>query len=114
MAPVTQHTESVRSVLLFRVAAVAEALSWTGLLIGMLFKYVVVGNDVGVTVFGPIHGGLFVVYVAVTLAVCRPLRWSMATTLLALVASIPPLGTVVFERWATRTGRLVPVRVGSG
>ncbi|MGQ0775542.1 MAG: DUF3817 domain-containing protein [Pseudonocardiales bacterium] len=90
----------------FRAVAIAEALSWTGLLVGMVFKYLVVGDDIGVKIFGPIHGGLFVLYVVVTMLVRRPLRWSIGTTVLALVASIPPLGTLLFERWATWTGRL--------
>ena len=45
-------------------------------------------------------------YVVVTLVASRVLRWNVPTTLLALVASVPPLATVVFERWASRTGRL--------
>jgi len=94
------------AVVAFRVVAVAEALSWTGLLIGMVFKYLVVGDDIGVKIFGPIHGGLFVLYLVVTVLVRRQLRWSAGTTVLAFVASVPPLGTLVFERWATRTGRL--------
>ena len=36
----------------------------------------------------------------------RLLRWDLGTTLLALAASLPPLATVLFERWVTRTGRL--------
>jgi integral membrane protein len=90
----------------FRVVAVAEALSWTGLLTGMVFKYLVVGDDIGVKIFGPIHGGLFVLYLVVTMLVRWQLRWGTGTTVLALVASVPPLCTVVFERWATRSGRL--------
>lgn len=97
----------------FRVVAVAEALSWTGLLVGMVFKYLVVGDDIGVKVFGPIHGGLFVLYLAVAVLAGRLLRWSGRTTVLALVAGVPPLGTLVFERWATRTGRLQVSRVAS-
>ncbi|MGH4025010.1 MAG: DUF3817 domain-containing protein [Pseudonocardiaceae bacterium] len=91
---------------MFRAVAVAEALSWTGLLIGMVFKYLVVGDDIGVKIFGPIHGALFLLYLAVTVLVCRRLQWSAGTTILAFIASVPPLGTLVFERWATRTGRL--------
>jgi len=72
----------------------------------MVFKYLVVGDDIGVKIFGPIHGALFLLYLAVTVLVCRRLRWSTATTVLAFIASVPPLGTLVFERWATRTGRL--------
>lgn len=90
----------------FRLVAVLEALSWAGLLIGMFFKYVVVENEIGVKVFGPIHGAVFVAYLLATLTAYRPLRWSGPTTLLALVASVPPFFTVLFERWATRTGRL--------
>ena len=90
----------------FRIVAVAEALSWLGLLAGMYVKYVPGTSEAGVQVFGPIHGGIFVAYVAVALVASRLLRWDVRTTLLALAASVPPLGTVLFERWASRTGRL--------
>lgn len=89
----------------FRVVAIAEACSWAGLLVGMFFKYGV-GNDIGVTVFGPIHGALFVAYVVVALLTARVFRWDLRTLVIALVASIPPLATLWFERWARRTGRL--------
>jgi integral membrane protein len=90
----------------FRAVAVAEALSWVGLLAGMYVKYVPETSELGVQVFGPVHGAVFVAYVVVALMAARVLRWSPGTTLLALAASIPPLATVVFERWAGRTGRL--------
>jgi integral membrane protein len=90
----------------FRLLAFAEAVSWAGLLVGMLFKYALVQNQIGVQVFGPIHGAIFIGYVLATLAVRGPLRWDNRTTFLALVASIPPFGTVLFERWATKRGKL--------
>lgn len=93
----------------FRLVSFAEAVSWTGLLIGMFFKWIVKSGEVGVQVFGPIHGAVFVAYVIVTLLTARAQRWSAGTSLLALVASIPPLATLWFERWARRTGRLDPV-----
>ena len=97
--------------LAFRAVAVAEALSWIGLLAGMYVKYVPETSEVGVQVFGPVHGAVFVAYVLVALVAARVLGWSRGTALLALVASVPPLATVVFERWAGRTGRLgAPVR----
>jgi len=92
--------------LAFRIVAVAEALSWLGLLAGMYVKYVPRTSEIGVQVFGPIHGAIFVAYVVVTLAASRLLRWRAGTTLLALAASVPPLATVLVERWAARTGRL--------
>jgi integral membrane protein len=81
----------------FRVVAVAEACSWAGLLVGMLFKYLIVGNEIGVQVFGPIHGALFVGYVVVTLLAARTFGWRLPSTLLGLACSIPPFATLWFE-----------------
>jgi integral membrane protein len=90
----------------FRTVAIAEAISWIGLLAGMFVKYVPETSELGVQIFGPIHGAVFVAYVAVALVAGRALRWSRGTTLLALVASVPPLATAWFERRATRRGDL--------
>lgn len=95
----------------FRIVAVAEAFSWLGLLAGMFVKWVLQTSEVGVQVFGPIHGAVFVTYVVVALLTARTLRWPPRTTLLALVCSVPPLATVWFERLATRNGRLPQDRV---
>lgn len=103
---VTATRTSSRHARWFRLVAIAEAISWTGLLIGMLFKYVLSDNELGVHIFGPIHGGVFVLYLLTVAFVRRPLGWSWSTTLLALAASIPPLFTWLFEVWAGRTGRL--------
>lgn len=93
----------------FRAVAIAEAVSWVGLLIGMFFKWIVRSTDVGVSIFGPIHGAIFLAYVVVAIGTARVQRWPLWwTTALALGASIPPLATVWFERWADRTGRLQP------
>ena len=91
----------------FRVVAVAEAL----LVDRPAGRHV---RQVGAarpprsacSVFGPIHGAIFLAYVAVTLLAGRVLRWSPRTTVLALICSVPPLATVWFERLATRNDRL--------
>ncbi len=91
----------------FRFFAVLEALSWIGLLTGMAFKYLPAeGNEIGVKIFGPVHGAIFVLFVITALLTARELKWSITTTLLALASSIPPLFTVLFEVWAVRTGQL--------
>lgn len=84
----------------FRVVAIAEACSWLGLLIGMFFKYIVVGDDIGVKVFGPIHGALFVAYVFCVLAVAARRSWSWRTTALGVASGIPPFTSIWFERRA--------------
>ncbi len=91
----------------FRLIALAEAVSWAGLLVGMYFKYL--GSprtEIGVKVFGPIHGGVFVAFVIAALLVGIVRKWDIATWILALLASIVPLGSVIFVMWADRTSRL--------
>ena len=90
----------------FLVVAVAEALSWAGLFAGMYVKYVTGGGEHGVEVFGPVHGVLFVAYVALTVVVARLHRWSLGTLVLGLVCSVPPFATLAFEWWVVRSGRL--------
>ncbi len=98
---------SSKAAQVFRVAAVAEALSWAGLLIGMFLKYVVgSSHEGGVPVLGMVHGVIFVLYVLVSLSVAKPLAWRPKTLFLALLASIPPLFTWLFEKWALRNGKL--------
>ncbi|MGW5877508.1 DUF3817 domain-containing protein [Nocardiopsis terrae] len=92
----------------FRVVAVFEAFTWAGLLVGMYFKYLGSGSELGVQVFGPLHGGAFMVYVLVSLVAAYQFRWGMWPTLVALAASIPPLGTLPADWWLHRTGRLTP------
>ena len=90
----------------FRITATAEAISWTGLLTGMYFKYLTDTGDLGVRIFGPIHGGIFVAYVVMTFLVSRALAWGGWTTLVGLACSVPPFLTLAFELWARRSGRL--------
>ncbi|WP_200936609.1 DUF3817 domain-containing protein [Rhodococcus sp. Leaf278] len=97
----------------FRFIAVLEAFTWLGLLIGMAFKYIPAdGNEIGVKIFGPIHGGVFVVYLVIAVLTAVKLKWDVKATLLALVAAFPPFGTVIFEIWAARTGRLAELSTG--
>lgn len=91
---------------LFRAVAIAEALTWTGLLIGMFLKYVTDTTEMGVRVFGMLHGVVFVAYLVTTLVVWVDRRWALGRGLLALAAAIPPLATVPLEWWAVRHGWL--------
>ena len=95
----------------FRIVAIAEALSWALLLSAMLCKWILETepfglHEGGVPVAGPIHGGIFVVYVITSIVAALVFRWNAKTTLLALAASIPPFFTYVFEIVADRKGLL--------
>ncbi|MEH0936180.1 DUF3817 domain-containing protein [Micromonospora psammae] len=91
---------------LFVAAAIAEACSWLALLAGMAVKYGPPANEIGVQIFGPVHGALFVAYGLLVLAVARLHRWGLGTTFVALVCAVPPFATLIFERWARRRGLL--------
>ncbi|MDQ8041746.1 DUF3817 domain-containing protein [Cellulosimicrobium sp. XJ-DQ-B-000] len=96
------HPWQVRA---FRAVAIAEAFSWAGLLVGMYLKWVAGTTERGVEIFGPVHGALVLVYVALAVLVAVRVRWSLWTTFLALAATVPPFCTVLFDVWAHRTGR---------
>jgi integral membrane protein len=73
----------------------------------MYFKYLgTPRTEVGVKIFGMAHGLVFVAFVVAALLVGIASKWSAATWLLALLASIVPLGSVIFLMWAERTGRV--------
>jgi integral membrane protein len=92
--------------LLFRRVAVAEAVTWALLLTGMFLKYVTETTEVGVQVFGMVHGVVFVGYVVTTLVVAVDQRLGAARTLVALAAAVPPFCTVPVDLWLERRGRL--------
>jgi integral membrane protein len=90
----------------FRLVAYWEAITWAALLIAMFFKWVL-GHEEAIRIPGMVHGITgFVLFVLVALVTAVQLRWDPKTTLLALVSSVPPFGTIVFEKWAVRNGRL--------
>lgn len=91
---------------LFRRFAVAEAVTWALLLTGMALKYLTRTTELGVQVFGPLHGVVFIAYCVVTVFVAVDQRWRSGTTLLALASAVPPFATIWFERLVIRSGRL--------
>src|SRR5881628_62189 len=92
----------------FRIIAFAEAVTWVGLLIGMYFKYVgTPRTEIGVKIFGMAHGLVFIAFVVAAVLVGLAFAWTARVWLLALLASIVPLGSVIFLIWGERTGRVV-------
>lgn len=94
--------------LLFRRIAVAEAVTWALLLAGMFLKYVTETTELGVSVFGMLHGVVFIAYCLVTVLVWVDQRWSVGRGLLGLASAVPPFATVPFDRYAEARGLLGP------
>ena len=89
---------------LFRIVAVAEAVTWTMLLVGMFLKYVTDTTEVGVRIGGMAHGAIFVAYCLTTVVVGIDQRWSLRRTVLGLAAAVPPFFTIWFDLAAERKG----------
>jgi integral membrane protein len=91
---------------LYRGAAVAEAITWALLLTGMFLKYVTETTELGVQVFGMVHGVVFIAYCLATGLLWVDQRWPLSRLALGLLAAVPPFATVPFERYAECSGLL--------
>ena len=91
---------------LHRSVAVAEAITWALLLTGMFLKYVTETTELGVQVFGMVHGVVFIAYCLVTVLLSIDQKWPLGRLVLGLLAAVPPFATVPFERYAERSGLL--------
>lgn len=90
---------------LFRVFAVAEAVTWT-LLITALILRATAGWDAAVLIGGSIHGFVFLCYGAIAILVAKNNRWSVWPAVASIGSAIVPYATIPAEIWLHRTGRL--------
>ena len=90
---------------LFRVLAIAEAITWT-LLIGGIIARAVGAPGIVVTIGGGIHGFVFLAYGATALLVAINQRWHPGVAILAVASAVVPYATIPMEIWLHRTGRL--------
>ena len=91
---------------LFRGLAIAELVTWTLLLVGMLLKYGLGAGDWPVRIGGGVHGFVFLAYLVVTTVVAVNQRWSFGATVLGWVSAIVPYMTLPFEVGVARRGML--------
>ena len=92
--------------ILYARIALAEVVSWTLLLTGMFLKYVTRTTELGVTIFGMVHGIVFIAFCLVTVLLWVNQRWTVREGLLGLASAVPPFLTVWWERRLDRAGRL--------
>lgn len=88
----------------FRYIALAEATTFLALLIAAVIKRTA-DNEVGVQILGPIHGLLFIAYVAIALSIRADAGWSAKQTFWILVGAVLPFGGYVVDWWLLRRER---------
>lgn len=91
--------------LLFRVVAIAEAVTWTLLIAGLVLR-ATTGWALGVTIGGGIHGFVFLAYAGVALLVGIDRRWRPGLVVLAVASAIVPYATIPVDIAFDRRGRL--------
>jgi integral membrane protein len=94
----------------FRFFAFAEGIGWS-LLIGALVYRALGGPEApSVIAFcGSTHGMIMACYYVIVLVTARSMEWGPRRILVALVAGIPPYGTVVFEQFMARVRKKNPL-----
>jgi len=90
----------------YRVVAIAEAVTWTLLIAGMILKYVVQAGNLGVLIGGSLHGLVFVTYAATAVLVGVNQRWPVKLIVGAVFTAIVPYATIPFDRWLEKNGKL--------
>lgn len=92
--------------LIYRLAAFGEAIGWTLLISGIVYQHFKLPNNHDVLkILGQTHGTLFFAYFVGLLAVARSLGLSKLQFLWALAVSIPPYGTLIYEKYLTHIRR---------
>ncbi len=92
---------------LFRGLALAEAVTWTLLLGGILLRALQPDLAIAVTIGGALHGFVFLAYGAAALLVGVDRRWRAGVVVLAVLAAVVPFATVPLKRVLGRRGLLV-------
>lgn len=96
----------------FRFFAMAEVVGWSMLIFGIIYRNMGLPEGASVVSFaGHTHGMIMACYYAITLVTARSMEWGAWRVLGALLAGIPPYGTVVFERLMSWHRKKHPVSV---
>lgn len=77
--------------------SLTEATSYLALLAATIVK-MAGGPDTGVTVLGPVHGVLYLIFVGAIILRRGPLGWAWSRALMAMIIGSLPLGGFWLER----------------
>lgn len=99
---------AARPTALFRALALAETVTWTLLIAGMLGKYVLDLGQLGVRIGGSVHGLVFLAYCLVVTLIGTDQQWRVRDIALGIGSAVVPYLTIPFERYAERRRLLDP------
>ncbi|MGH7217852.1 MAG: DUF3817 domain-containing protein [Candidatus Microsaccharimonas sp.] len=96
----------------FRFFAFAEVVGWSMLIFGIVYRNLGLPEGPSVVSFaGHTHGMIMACYYVIVLVTARSMEWGPWRVIAALIAGIPPYGTVVFERIMAHHRKAHPLQV---
>ncbi|MEO6958332.1 MAG: DUF3817 domain-containing protein [Antricoccus sp.] len=100
------HASRITPRSFYRTVAIAESITWTLLIAGMLLKYVGGLGTLPVLIGGFIHGFVFITYALSAALIGLNQRWSIGQVVSAVATAIVPYATIPFDLWLVRRGKL--------
>ncbi|WP_034272320.1 DUF3817 domain-containing protein [Haloechinothrix halophila] len=91
----------------FRVAAVVTGIGLLGLVVVMIIRYGF-GNPEPSAIYSPIHGAIYMVYLALAVDLALKARWTLWGTAAVLLAGCIPFVSFLAERKVTHRVRAHP------
>ena len=91
---------------LFRLFALAEAVTWTLLIGGLILRATVGVPSMAFAIVGGLHGAVFLAYGVIASLTGVNQRWGLGRTVLAVALAIVPYATIPFELYVQRSGKL--------
>jgi len=83
----------------FRFWSIMEAVTWTMLISAIIYRRLGLPEAASVVSFaGHLHGIAFMFYFFFVLLLARSMEWRLLRVGSAIVAGMPPYGTLVFEK----------------
>ena len=88
---------------IFRFFAILEAVGWTLLILSIVYRRLGLPEADSVVSFaGHLHGLGFVLYFLVAVLTARSMGWGIRMIAIAVIAGMPPYGSIVFEQVMAR------------
>jgi integral membrane protein len=91
---------------LYFVLAIAEACTWTALIIGLILKAMNSIEPTLLTTIGGVHGFVFIAYGATAILVAINQRWHPGLGFLAVATALIPYASIPFEIVQAKRGAL--------
>lgn len=96
----------------FRFFAILEAVGWTLLIVAIIYRSLGLPEAPSVVSFaGHLHGIGFALYFLFVFLTARSMGWGVGRIGVAVVAGMPPYGSILFEQIMARQRKKQPVYV---